>query len=31
MGVMKRYNFKGMPASHGTSKKHRGTGSIGAS
>lgn len=29
-GVMKRHNFKGMPASHGTQKKHRAPGSIGA-
>jgi len=29
-GVMKRHNFKGQPASHGTQKKHRAPGSIGA-
>ena len=29
-GVMKRHNFGGQPASHGTSKHHRGVGSIGA-
>jgi large subunit ribosomal protein L3 len=29
-GVMKRYNFKGLSASHGTQKKHRSPGSIGA-
>lgn len=28
-GVMKRWNFSGMPASHGTKKKHRHPGSIG--
>ncbi len=28
-GVMKRWNFGGMPASHGTKKKHRHPGSIG--
>ncbi|MDX2116416.1 MAG: 50S ribosomal protein L3 [Planctomycetota bacterium] len=28
-GVMKRHNFKGMPASHGTERKHRSPGSIG--
>ncbi len=28
-GVMKRWNFQGMPASHGTKKKHRHPGSIG--
>jgi large subunit ribosomal protein L3 len=28
-GVMKRHNFKGMPASHGTERKHRAPGSIG--
>ncbi len=28
-GVMKRWNFAGMPASHGTKKKHRHPGSIG--
>lgn len=28
-GVMKRWNFGGMPASHGTKKKHRHGGSIG--
>ena len=27
-GVMKRYNFGGMPASHGTERKHRSRGSI---
>jgi large subunit ribosomal protein L3 len=27
-GVMKRHNFKGMPASHGTERKHRSPGSI---
>ncbi len=27
-GVMKRYGFKGMPASHGTERKHRAPGSI---
>ena len=27
-GVMKRHNFKGMPASHGTERKHRCPGSI---
>jgi large subunit ribosomal protein L3 len=27
-GVMKRYNFGGMPASHGTERKHRARGSI---
>jgi len=27
-GVMKRYGFKGMPASHGTKRCHRHTGSI---
>ena len=29
-GVMKRHNFKGMGASHGTHKKHRAPGAIGA-
>ena len=29
-GVMKRHNFKGMPASHGAHKVHRAPGSIGA-
>ncbi len=29
-GVMKRYGFKGMPASHGTERKHRSPGSIGS-
>ena len=28
-GTMKRYGFKGMPASHGTERKHRAGGSIG--
>ncbi|MBL8744755.1 MAG: 50S ribosomal protein L3 [Phycisphaerae bacterium] len=28
-GVMKRHNFKGMPATHGTERKHRSPGSIG--
>jgi large subunit ribosomal protein L3 len=28
-GVMKRHNFKGLPASHGTERKHRSAGSIG--
>ncbi|CAJ0824651.1 10010_t:CDS:2 [Entrophospora sp. SA101] len=28
-GVMKRWNFKGMPASHGTSLSHRSAGSTG--
>jgi large subunit ribosomal protein L3 len=28
-GVMKRHHFKGMPASHGTERKHRSPGSIG--
>jgi large subunit ribosomal protein L3 len=28
-GVMKRYGFKGQPASHGVSKSHRGMGSSG--
>jgi large subunit ribosomal protein L3 len=28
-GTMKRHNFKGMCASHGTERKHRGPGSIG--
>jgi large subunit ribosomal protein L3 len=27
-GVMKRYNFGGQPASHGTERKHRSRGSI---
>ena len=30
-GVMKRFNFKGQCASHGTRKTHRSLGSIGAS
>ena len=29
-GPMKRHNFKGLSASHGTQKKHRSPGSIGA-
>lgn len=29
-GTMKRHNFKGMCASHGTERKHRGPGSIGS-
>lgn len=29
-GVMKRHNFRGKPASHGTERKHRSTGSVGA-
>ncbi|MFM1804476.1 MAG: ribosomal protein [Planctomycetota bacterium] len=29
-GVMKRYNFKGMCATHGTERKHRTPGSIGS-
>ncbi len=29
-GVMKRYNFSGGPATHGTKDKHRSTGSVGA-
>lgn len=29
-GVMKRHNFKGLSASHGTHRKHRAPGSIGA-
>lgn len=29
-GVMKRHNFAGKPDSHGTERKHRSTGSIGA-
>ncbi|MCG3127045.1 MAG: 50S ribosomal protein L3 [Phycisphaerae bacterium] len=29
-GVMKRYGFGGQPASHGTERKHRSPGSIGA-
>lgn len=29
-GVMKRYHFAGMPASHGTERKHRSPGSISA-
>jgi large subunit ribosomal protein L3 len=29
-GVMKRHNFGGMPASHGTERKHRSPGSIAA-
>ncbi len=28
-GVMKRYNFGGQPATHGTERKHRSPGSIG--
>ncbi|VDO79597.1 unnamed protein product [Soboliphyme baturini] len=28
-GVMRRWNFKGMPATHGVTKSHRRTGSIG--
>ncbi|CAG8776405.1 10458_t:CDS:2, partial [Racocetra fulgida] len=28
-GVMKRWGFKGLPASHGTSKTHRSAGSTG--
>lgn len=28
-GVMKRWNFRGMPASHGHEKVHRSTGSVG--
>jgi large subunit ribosomal protein L3 len=28
-GVMKRHNFKGMPASHGCSKRHRSPGGLG--
>jgi len=28
-GVMKRHNFAGMPATHGVSLNHRGTGAIG--
>ncbi len=28
-GTMKRWNFKGQPASHGTERKHRSPGSIG--
>jgi len=28
-GVMKRHNFSGLPASHGTERKHRSPGSIG--
>lgn len=30
-GVMKRHNFKGVPASHGSHRNHRKPGSIGAS
>ncbi len=30
-GPMKRWGFAGLPATHGTSKKHRSPGSIGAS
>ncbi len=30
-GVMKRYGFSGFPGSHGTERKHRAPGSIGAS
>lgn len=29
-GVMKRWDFKGMPASHGVTKTHRRPGNIGA-
>lgn len=29
-GVMKRHNFRGKPATHGTDRKHRSTGSVGA-
>ena len=29
-GVMKRHNFKGLGAGHGTQRKHRSPGSIGA-
>lgn len=29
-GVMKRWNFKGQPATHGTERKHRSPGSIGS-
>ena len=29
-GVMKRWNFAGKPDSHGTERKHRSTGSVGA-
>ncbi len=29
-GVMKRYGFGGQPGSHGTERKHRSPGSIGA-
>lgn len=29
-GTMKRHHFKGMPASHGTERKHRSPGSIGS-
>lgn len=29
-GVMKRWGFKGMPASHGVTKTHRRPGNIGA-
>jgi large subunit ribosomal protein L3 len=29
-GTMKRHNFKGMPATHGTERKHRSPGSIGS-
>ena len=29
-GVMKRHGFKGMSAAHGTQRKHRSPGSIGA-
>jgi large subunit ribosomal protein L3 len=29
-GVMKRWNFHGKPASHGTERKHRSPGSVGA-
>src|SRR5258708_21004238 len=30
-GVVKRHNFKGLGAGHGTQRKHRSPGSIGAS
>ena len=30
-GVMKRHGFKGLGASHGTERKHRSPGSVGAS
>ncbi|MCL6550855.1 MAG: 50S ribosomal protein L3, partial [Acidothermus cellulolyticus] len=29
-GLMKRHNFRGLPDSHGTERKHRSPGSIGA-